>query len=259
MKGGKSPLKQKAQQKGYTIVEVMIVLAVSGVMFVVAATFINGRQARTSFTSGVNEMTSRIQATIDQSTDGRFTDIKLKCDVTGGAVDAYIASAADNSKGQGTNAPCVFMGKALKLRSGTYANDTSKYKYEVLILAGKREAVGLVDAGIKVVSGGTRVANNNSGRGLVATNRVPQGLKIQSFKVGGIELIDSVAMLGFVRDPSGGDVAAVYSDPGGPGFLPLTSPAVICLTDDTRYGTITIGEGAANLSVKTQLGLNNCP
>lgn len=54
MKGGKSPL-------GYTVVEVMIVLAVSGIMFLVAANFINGKQQKTSFANGVNEMASRIQ------------------------------------------------------------------------------------------------------------------------------------------------------------------------------------------------------
>ena len=79
MLGGKNK-----QPLGYTIIEVMIVLAVSGLMFIIAATFINGKQQRATFTAGVNEMASELQNVIEQVNDGSYADVPLNC-VSAGA------------------------------------------------------------------------------------------------------------------------------------------------------------------------------
>ena len=68
MNGGKRPL-------GYTIIEVMIVLAVSGVMFIIAASFISGKQESTAFTEGANEFASQLQQTIAEVADGQYSDV----------------------------------------------------------------------------------------------------------------------------------------------------------------------------------------
>lgn len=100
MKGGKAPL-------GYTLVEVMVVLAVSSFMFLIAAQFVNGRQARASFMDGVNGFTNKLQTIADQVNDGQFTDIDLgTCNVTGGGLTFSGAGVK-----QGTNRNCVFLGK----------------------------------------------------------------------------------------------------------------------------------------------------
>ena len=104
-------MKDKKHQFGYTIVEVMIVLAVSGMMFVIAANFINGKQQRTSFFQGSNDMANIIQKVIDDVTNGNFSDVALDCDSAGaGSVDVRDSSdiTADT---QGTNPDCVFLGK----------------------------------------------------------------------------------------------------------------------------------------------------
>ena len=59
MLGGRN--RHSKQPFGYTIVEVMIVLAVSSAMFLIAANFINGKQERTAFSQGSNEMVSQLQ------------------------------------------------------------------------------------------------------------------------------------------------------------------------------------------------------
>lgn len=252
-------MKDKKQPFGYTIVEVMIVLAVSGMMFVMAANFINGKQATVSFTQGANEMASRIQGTIDQVTDGRFSDVKLVCDVLGSDITVSTPLAGSPDR-QGQNAKCVFMGKFIHFRV-----DNDKKKYETFLLAGKRASTTLSNAGIKAVY------NDGDVTDLTVKSNVPQGLDIESVKVDG----SAVHGLGFLRDPSDGvKVTAVYTTALGSNETQssaaskLTSSnisllssrtAVVCVTDGNRYGTITIGEGAANLRIKTQLGLNSCP
>lgn len=131
MKGGNNPF-------GYTIVEVLIVMAVSGFMFVIAASFISGKQERTSFQVASNEMVSRIQEVIDQVSNGEYTDIPLSCTVSGSAVK-YSGAASDL---QGQNQECVFLGKIIH-----FAED-DKNKYEVFSLGGARE----VSAGVPAVT-----------------------------------------------------------------------------------------------------------
>jgi prepilin-type N-terminal cleavage/methylation domain-containing protein len=120
---------------GFTILEVLIVLAVSGVMFVIAAGFINGKQAKTSFTVGTNNMASTVQTIISEVEAGQFTDIKFKCTkdlALGGllVVDGSAAAVA-SSYGQGTNSECVFLGKFLHV--SVAGNQTI---YDVLQIGG---------------------------------------------------------------------------------------------------------------------------
>ncbi len=116
---------------GYTIIEVMIVLAVSGVMFVIAATFINGKQQRTAFTTGINETASEIQDVIEQVIDGRYSDVPLTCTYNTGG-DPIIS--AGSATGQGTNSSCVFLGKLVRIP----ADSSNLNSYRVLSLASGR-------------------------------------------------------------------------------------------------------------------------
>jgi prepilin-type N-terminal cleavage/methylation domain-containing protein len=109
MKGGKN-----RQPLGYTIIEVMIVLAISGVMFLIASQFINGKQEKTSFNEGVHDMASQIQDIIEQVTDGRYSDIPLACK----ADDPVQTSGAFGTDNQGNQQDCVFAGKAIVLQTG---------------------------------------------------------------------------------------------------------------------------------------------
>lgn len=125
MKGGKLPL-------GYTIIEVLIVLAVSGLMFVIAAGFINGKQARTTFTQGVNEMASQIQSLMQDVIDGHYTDIKIKCTANVSPPGLPIFSNV-GVVSQGTNQTCSFIGKFIHT---PISNKTDVY--EVFSLASSR-------------------------------------------------------------------------------------------------------------------------
>src|SRR5579884_2456783 len=123
MKGGKNK-----KPAGYTIVEVMIVLAVSGMMFVIAALFIQGKQEKASFTAGINQMASQIQTTIEQVTDGQYSDITVPCNFT----TTTTIGGSGSPVQQGNNPNCVFLGKLVHFLGG------SSVQYEVVSVVGGR-------------------------------------------------------------------------------------------------------------------------
>ena len=49
---------------GYTIVEVLIFLAISSLMFLLAATFISGKQSAVEFKQGMNDINTQIKSVV---------------------------------------------------------------------------------------------------------------------------------------------------------------------------------------------------
>lgn len=168
MKGGKRP------RGGYTIAEVLIVLAISAVMFLIATQFINGRNEKATFTAGVNEMASRLQDTIEQVNNGQYSDVPVNCNFNG-----MTTSFPSGTNNQGTNAQCVFLGKVLHFsQSGSWAGSENGSHYEVFSMAG-----GRVSAGIPVVT--PIAANAKSVRGLTKQQVTAQSLRAQRVTVNG--------------------------------------------------------------------------
>ena len=278
MKGGRSPLKLKAQPKGYTVVEVMIVLAVSGMMFLMAVTFINGKQQKTAFTQGTNELGSRIQKMVDDVTNGHYSDVPLSCNASG---SVSVLTSGDT---QGTNSNCVFLGKVMHF----YASGTGQpvQKYEVISMADLR---GQTDdnfprASIKGITG------------LTTQQTIPQGLELsgasgtkgmQVFDAGAGAYNDTAYSIGFIQgsgsfaNAANGEykngaqtIRMVFSagtNQSGPADtssafgmqVHAASSAKICVTDGKRYAQILIGDqngrdSQLNIRVK-QLGETACP
>lgn len=276
MLGGKNK-----QPLGYTIIEVMIVLAVSGLMFVIAATFINGKQEKTAFTAGVNEMASRLQDTIEQVVDGRFSDIPLTCAV--GSSNLSFTSAG--SPNQGLNQDCIFLGKMLHFSEG--GNDNH---YETFTLAGSRldssgalatSLTGAVPTPVDVPysSGGA------SAPVLTTQQSLPQGLtakvkinsSITNYSFGFVQSLGSLNAgvlqsgaqnTGLVyatteNSPNDSETAAAQKigDNTPNTHLQSAQQASLCVTDGSRYAIITVGSNNAQLSVSVkQLGVvASCP
>jgi prepilin-type N-terminal cleavage/methylation domain-containing protein len=246
MRGGKN-----RQPLGYTIVEVMIVLAVSGVMFVIAASFINGKQARTAFTTGVNDMASTIQDTLDQVSDGKYSDIPLNCSFNG--TQTSITSGGSNQ--QGTNATCVFLGKMIRW-------DVGAADYTVYSLAGGRST--------DFATGTTDITNLNAAdprviSDLNTTGSVPQQLTVKKITIDSSTFTTSPPhddpVFGFLQSlgtASGGalktggqSIGLYYMDltrnfpiqSSTPLSIMPANTIDVCLTDDTRTAHITIGSG----------------
>jgi prepilin-type N-terminal cleavage/methylation domain-containing protein len=258
MKGGKRPL-------GYTIVEVMIVLAISGVMFAIAASFISGKQAKTEFTEGTNDFTSQVQGVISQVIDGQFSDVALTC--TAGAALSFNTGAAQG----GQAAPCVFVGKFLH-----FSESNNPSNYEIFSLAGSRNVTSLT--GPPPITPVALPYAQTADADLTSQEVIPQGLSINNNEANPIQVVDSNGVtrntfgFGFVQslgssngnggfNNGGQTVGLVYSsglgsnnlnETGAAGaitgtLLPATS-ASICLTDGTRYAQVLVGTNGNQLS-----------
>jgi type II secretory pathway pseudopilin PulG len=105
------------RRNGYTIVETMIFLAVSGVILSTSLLFFRGRQERIQYTQGVREVESQIKTIMNEVSSGYFpNDGSFSC-AGGGAAGPILNFAATG--GQGTNEDCVFLGKVIRFNEGS--------------------------------------------------------------------------------------------------------------------------------------------
>ncbi len=115
MKGGRitTPVKY-----GFTIIEVMIFLAVSGVTFLIAANFINGKEAQTNFTQSINQINYQVRSIINDVADGNYdvpSNEYVDC-IKPGEVSFTSSLTSSTSTG------CVFTGKIMVLNSESSFN-----------------------------------------------------------------------------------------------------------------------------------------
>ncbi len=166
MKGGKLP-------HGYTIVEALIFLAVSAVMFTSAVRLISGQQNKAQFNQGVQEIESRLRDIINDVATGYYPPIgNISCTAntpTGSGITINYTS----NQGQGKNAGCIFIGKALHFVPAGETNNRELIR--IYTVAGQRqEAAGRE----------TTALNNSGATALNATGtyedyRLPGGLSVQ--------------------------------------------------------------------------------
>lgn len=112
-------MKRSRAASGYTIVETMLFLAITGVLLASAVLVFNGRQRRTQFTQGVRELETRIQAVINEAATGYYPNKgDLSCTSSNGGGPQL--NTVDNE--QGTNVGCIFLGRSLQFTTGkTYS------------------------------------------------------------------------------------------------------------------------------------------
>lgn len=189
----------RARQTGYTIIEVMIVLAVSGALFVSAVLLINGRQQRTQFDQSIREVRSQIQQVINEVSNGFYPDFaNFTCTVTGSGPPTFALA----SGGQGTNEGCIFLGKAIQF--GVEGTDPEEFR--VLNIAGRQkstageEVASLAQAQPRAIAldGGANVTVDIS-----TTQPLQYGLETAWADAGVIAFTSS---LSDVTSPSGGAI-----------------------------------------------------
>lgn len=114
MMGGKARAGKRARPSGFTIIETMLVLAVSAALFVAIAVGISGRQNRVRFQQAINEATLQIQRAVNEVQTGYYPT------------------------SEGTSSTRMWIGKVIQLR-GTANAET----YTVHSLTGARSATEL--------------------------------------------------------------------------------------------------------------------
>lgn len=115
-------MRTRRKSRGYTIVEVMIFLAISGFMFLIAAVFVNGKQGKAEFRQSLNDINNQLQQTINDVNNGLYPwPGNLACTAPPGS-PPQIQLGTSN---QGGNEGCVFLGKVIQF--GTEQNNESGY------------------------------------------------------------------------------------------------------------------------------------
>ncbi len=105
----------KADPNGYTIVETMIFLAVSGALFLSAMLLINGQQRKTEFSTSVRDFDSKLQSIIGNVSSGYYNNpgtITCNAIIVAG-VRTPNPTAGVSSQGQ--NQDCTFIGQYIDL------------------------------------------------------------------------------------------------------------------------------------------------
>ncbi|HSX47619.1 MAG TPA: hypothetical protein VLF63_02485 [Patescibacteria group bacterium] len=260
MKGGKTPI-------GYTIVELMMVLAISSLMFLIAATFINGKHERTSFTAGVNELASKIQDVYDQVINGKYSDEPISCNYNS-STNTTTLGAISGSQGQHTQ--CVFLGKMIHMPIKTIYT-----KYEILTIVG-----GRLDANNNEITNLIGLINDDPRAvmdpALQITQVTPQQLLINNIEAnvfnGNVFVQKQTFAFGFIQSQgttavgqssliSGSQVINFYDDKtlikstndvftytDGTilsNNLEQNTQVDICVTDNTQYADIIIGNSGS--------------
>ena len=265
MSGGKN--------RGYTIVEVMIFLAISGVMFIMAAIFISSKQAAAQFGQGLNGLASQLQSTIQEVSDGQYTTLDtLSCN----SAVTSLTLGTSSTTGQGTNGDCVFLGKLVQFKPSntSWSGADNPLHYLIIPVAGDRTKVtddlnGTLPT-LLYKSDGTLDA-------LTSNSKIPQNLAVDM-----VSAIDStnvphpVYAFGFLANPAvqsgklqngAQSVGLYYVDGVGAdqseetlraavasGKLTRAVGAAICFKEGSRQAAIIIGmapgsSSASQLSV----------
>lgn len=114
---------------GYTIIEVMVVLMVSGVLLVSAIVLVGSLQPQTEFTQSVFDIQSRIESEIRGTGNTLFPNVeKYDCSIGGDGRPQLLALPSGTTHKLGTNDACIFLGKAIRVQTGS----GNLYFYSVL-------------------------------------------------------------------------------------------------------------------------------
>lgn len=127
-------MKRGQPPHGYTIIETMMFLIITGFLLVTAITIFNGRIGRTKFTQSVREFDIQIREVLNDVASGLYlSDEKFACFNNSFNGPRLLAV----NKEQGTNTDCLFLGKVMQLgvqhagicpdATGTECNDIAVY------------------------------------------------------------------------------------------------------------------------------------
>ena len=189
-------LRGSKRSAGFTIIETMVVLTVTGALFVVIAATLAGRQNEAEFLHAVQSVQSQTQQIIDQVADGYYpSQNNFSCSASGSSVSFSSVAAS-----QGTNDPCVFLGKVIQFHIAGTGTGSLPEAYQVYTIAGLRSAT--TGTGSPFQSAGATVVGNIDGNGDYTSysdaNQLEYGLTTKWVKVNGTATVGAV---GFLMEP----------------------------------------------------------
>lgn len=174
--------------RGFTVIEVLIVLAVTGMLFVSAAVLIAGRQAQTEFNQAIRQVQTQIQQVINEVSTGYFPNAgAFRC--TPGASGPVLTSGTGTE--QGANSGCVFIGKAIQFK----VSGSDPEEFSVFTIAGLQKAPSGQEVTSLTQSLPKAVAPNS-------TENLPD-ITVTNHLQGGLSTVEMIYVEGGVERPIG--------------------------------------------------------
>lgn len=170
--------------RGFTVVETLIVLAVTSGLFILTAVAINGKQQKTEFQVGIRNLQQQFQQVITEAASGYYpSNGSFQCTLGIGA-NLQITGGTNE---QGGNGACVFIGKTLVVGGAQHTDNYSTYS-----LAGRRTQLDGTETSNPTQAKVTAIAQSaaNPSNSFTDTRnnvRIPNGLTfVQARRAGGV-------------------------------------------------------------------------
>jgi prepilin-type N-terminal cleavage/methylation domain-containing protein len=260
---------------GFTLIETMIVLALTGLVAVIIFNYVSGLLGNSEFTTAANSAAKSIGTVINQTANGSYLNNgKFSC-AAGQNGSPPVISAVTGS-GQGTNLGCILLGNLVQFSPNGNANSYSTYPVAGLEYGGVNGGDSTTIAQAMPVS-----INEASSTGSFkyslnvasVTVKNPGGQMVPASIVGLLDS-DDTGNLGNVNTVTGTTdsgtaglslyyVTSGY-DPTSDSPIPTanllsTSEIDICVTNGSNSGLITIGGSDGGTGVTLQVyGGSSC-
>src|ERR1700722_8015765 len=98
--------------QGFTIIEVLIVIAIMGFLMAMAIILVSGDTEKADFAVGVNALKQQIEQVINETANGYYHDQQNNFSCTPGSGTAPSITSGSNIQAQ--NYGCVFLGKIIQ-------------------------------------------------------------------------------------------------------------------------------------------------
>lgn len=220
---------------GYTIIEVIVVLTVSALLFAASVTGYVLQNRRTAFANSVNDFAQNIQDVLNDVENGFYpSDNSFTCSAPAAGGNPSIDP--NTSAQQGTNSECIFVGKAIQFAPA----GTNSAAMDIYTVVGRRIKGGSTDP-VSVIND----ARTKGSDILVDRNTLSSAIGVLSVKrhdngnfLSGIAVLTN--SLGSTIDTglNARSSIAVVPNGGGPNGLNITRPQFMAQLVDMTTGDI---------------------
>jgi prepilin-type N-terminal cleavage/methylation domain-containing protein len=115
----KSTRRLVGHQSGFTIIETLVVIAVSGLLLVSAVLVVAGKQRKVEFNQAAQDMQSVIQQVLSETSAGHYSNAgDFSCSANSGGV-----TINNGTTEQGSNTNCIFLGRAIQFGNAGKADE----------------------------------------------------------------------------------------------------------------------------------------